>query len=65
MDGKPLLISDAGYGPHDAFYHAHGNYHLLHTCNCWTGEMLRSADIRCGIWTPSTLSVMWTIPADE
>ena len=51
------------FGPTDAFYPAHGQFNLLHTCNDWVGETLRSAGLSFGIWTPTpqsvTLSARW------
>ena len=60
--GDPVVVPGAAYHTRDAFYEAVPTYHLLNTCNCWTGRVLRSAGIRCGIWTPFTASVMWTLP---
>jgi uncharacterized protein (TIGR02117 family) len=62
--GGVRRIPGASYGLRDAFYEATDSYHLLSTCNCWTGRMLRGAGVRCGIWTPTTWSVMWTLPED-
>lgn len=61
-NGAARRIPGAAYGTHDAFYAAIGSYHFLNTCNCWTGRNLRGAGVRCGIWTPTTVSVMWTLP---
>ena len=51
------------FGPTDAFYPAHGQFNLFHTCNDWLGETLRAAGLRFGIWTPTpqsvTLSARW------
>ncbi|QUJ76363.1 DUF2459 domain-containing protein [Sulfitobacter albidus] len=47
----------AGFTPTDAFYPAHGRFHLLRTCNVWLGEKLRAAGVRFGLWTPLPLSV--------
>ena len=53
---KPLL--GRGYGPADIFYEARGSYNAYRTCNEWTGEALRAAGVRTGIWTPFSESVM-------
>ncbi len=53
---KPLL--GRGYGPADVFYEARGRYDAHRTCNEWTGEALRAAGIRTGIWTPFSESIM-------
>ncbi|WP_233503420.1 TIGR02117 family protein [Sphingomonas psychrotolerans] len=47
-----------GYGAADAFYGARGGYSLFRTCNAWTGEALRAAGVRAGIWTPFPSGVM-------
>ena len=47
-----------GYGGWDAFYEARGRYSALHTCNAWTGDMLRAAGIRVGAWTPFPVTVL-------
>lgn len=55
-------IAGAHYHRGDAFYRARGAYHLLNTCNCWTGQMLRTAGVRVGRWTPFPQSVLWSLP---
>lgn len=47
-----------GYGPYDAFYESHGRYSALRTCNAWTGEALRHAGVRVGVWTPFPVTVL-------
>ncbi|HEV2748302.1 MAG TPA: TIGR02117 family protein [Allosphingosinicella sp.] len=58
-EGRSLPLLGRGYGPSDIFYEAAGRYDVFRTCNEWTGEGLRSAGIRTGIWTPLERSVMW------
>jgi uncharacterized protein (TIGR02117 family) len=53
---KPLL--GRGYGPTDIFYEARGSYNAYRTCNEWTGEALRAAGVRVGLWTPFSQSIM-------
>ena len=53
---KPLL--GRGYGPADIFYEARGPYNAYRTCNEWTGEALRAAGVRTGVWTPLSPSIM-------
>lgn len=55
-DGRAQSVH--GYGPHDAFYAAHGHYNVIYTCNEWTGEALRHAGLRMGRWTPFPVTVM-------
>jgi uncharacterized protein (TIGR02117 family) len=53
---KPLI--GRGYGPADVFYEGLGRYNAYRTCNEWTGEALRAAGVRTGIWTPLSQSIM-------
>ena len=53
---KPLL--GRGYGPADVFYEGRGPYNAYRTCNEWTGEALRTAGVRTGVWTPVSQSIM-------
>lgn len=56
--GEPLPLLGRGYGPADTFYEARGSYNMGRTCNEWTGEALRAAGVRTGIWTPFSDSIM-------
>ncbi|MDE0877966.1 MAG: TIGR02117 family protein [Sphingomonas bacterium] len=47
-----------GYFDYDAFYPARGHYDAVHSCNDWTGDALRHAGIRAGLWTPFAITVM-------
>ncbi len=47
-----------GYSRNDAFYEARGRYDAVRTCNTWTGEALRHAGVRIGIWTPFPVTMM-------
>ncbi|CAA6809252.1 MAG: Unknown protein [uncultured Sulfurovum sp.] len=51
-----------GYGRKDFFYEAKGNYNLINTCNTWTGDQLRSANISMYYWTPFAQSVTTALP---
>ena len=48
-----------GYGWSDTFYESRRAYHFVRTCNEWTGEALRTAGVRMGVWTPAEQSIMW------
>lgn len=61
--GRTIPVRGRGYGPSDAFYEATGTYTALHTCNQWTGEALRTAGVRTGLWTPLSPSIMWRLDA--
>ena len=58
-DGSARPLIGRGYGPSDIFYEARGRYDGRRTCNEWTGEALRTAGVKVGIWTPFSQSVMW------
>lgn len=59
--GNSIVLKGKGYGPSDAFYEAVGNYNGARTCNEWTGELLRKAGVRTGVWTPFSDSIMWRL----
>ena len=52
---QPLPVP--GLSAHDRFYPAKGRFNLFNTCNVWIGEVLRTAGVRFGRWTPLPLSV--------
>jgi uncharacterized protein (TIGR02117 family) len=56
--GRTIPLLGRGYGPADVFYHGAGRYDAYRTCNEWTGEALRAAGVRTGIWTPLSQSIM-------
>ncbi len=55
---KVVLIPNRGYDLTDNFYQATGHYSFLKTCNVWTGDALKTAGIRQGIWTPFEAGVI-------
>ena len=60
--GRFLRIDPGAYGAADAFYHAHGFYHALNTCNCWVGRGLKAAGVRTGWFTPLPRTVSLHLP---
>ena len=60
--GRAMTIPEAHYHHADAFYEARGRYHLFRTCNVWTGETLKRAGIRVGLWTPFPSGVFHQLP---
>jgi uncharacterized protein (TIGR02117 family) len=50
-------LSHPGFTGTDAFFPAHGHFHLFRTCNVWLGETLRASGIPFGLWTPANWSV--------
>jgi uncharacterized protein (TIGR02117 family) len=47
-----FIPTNAVYGSNDAFYEAHGSYHLFHTCNTWANNALKSCGQKASLWTP-------------
>jgi len=47
-----IKIEGYTYGTNDTFYEANGNYTCLNTCNTWTNDILKKAEIKTAIWTP-------------
>ena len=54
--------SHRGYGKNDFFYPSSYNYNLFNTCNTWTGDRLREANISVSIWTPFSYNVINSLP---
>ncbi len=50
------------YGQHDAFYDSDLTYHLGHTCNQWSADLLAEAGVKVGWWTPFSGGVMKWVP---
>lgn len=59
--GLPVQAAP-GYGAHDAFFVANGQYTILETCNQWTGRALRLAEAPVAPWTPFSFLVTWNLP---
>jgi uncharacterized protein (TIGR02117 family) len=59
--GRTIPLIGRGYGNSDMFYEAVGSYNALYTCNSWTGQALRTAGVRTGLWTPLSQSIMWRL----
>lgn len=63
--GRTMPLIGRGYGWSDVFYESRLAYNFIRTCNEWTGEALRTAGVRAGVWTPTAQSIMWRLgPAD-
>lgn len=58
LDTQSRSVATPAYGPDNLFYDSHGHYSAVHTCNNWTGSVLRSAGVRIGMWTPMPGGVM-------
>jgi uncharacterized protein (TIGR02117 family) len=59
-DGAPIHVP-GGYTDADTFYEGSGGFSMLYNCNAWTGQALRAAGVRMGLWTPFEQSVMWRL----
>lgn len=59
--GRTIPLIGRGYGNSDVFYEAIGSYSAVYTCNSWTGQALRAAGVRTGLWTPLSQSIMWRL----
>jgi uncharacterized protein (TIGR02117 family) len=53
-----------GLYPDSGFYEAIGSYSFLRTCNAWTAEALRVADINTPLWAALAPAVMRQIDCD-
>lgn len=61
MDGEPVRIEGAGYGPNDAFYEGVGTFNAFLGCNTWTAAALRKAGLRTGWWNPLPATLGWSL----
>ncbi|MBV6624155.1 MAG: DUF2459 domain-containing protein [Rivularia sp. (in: Bacteria)] len=48
-----------GYTPTAGFYAAKDNYSILRTCNTWTADGLRKADINTPVWDSLSFAIMF------
>ena len=49
---NPIYINTtAQYGDSDAFYEAKGAYSMFYSCNTWTNQALKRANMPAGVWT--------------
>ena len=51
-----------GYGKDDIFYSSPYQYNIFNTCNTWTGEQLREANISVSYWTPFSYNIIDSLP---
>lgn len=51
QNDQPILVkTDAQYGDSDAFYEAKRSYSMFYSCNTWTNNALKRAQMPAGIW---------------
>jgi len=60
--GKKAISVHNGYGDSDRFYYSPYRYNLINTCNTWTGNILREANITMSYWTPFSWCVVNSLP---
>jgi hypothetical protein len=63
VDRKPVYLQ-TGFYQNSGFYEAKGTYSVLRTCNAWTAEGLRLADVNTPVWTALAPAVTWQIKCD-
>ena len=56
--GNKMKIS-YGYHNNDSFFEAKGSYSILRTCNDWTAEALRQAEVNTPLWSTLSSSIMF------
>jgi uncharacterized protein (TIGR02117 family) len=58
LNNRGASVAHPAYGADNLFYDSKGHYSAVNTCNNWTGEVLRNAGVRVGVWTPMPGGVM-------
>jgi uncharacterized protein (TIGR02117 family) len=53
------------YAGNDAFYDSSLTYHLGHTCNQWSSDLLAEAGVKTGWWTPLSGGLMKWVKQPE
>jgi uncharacterized protein (TIGR02117 family) len=56
--GSKIKIS-YGYHNNDSFYEANGSYSIFRSCNDWTAEALRKADVNTPLWSTLSSAIMF------
>lgn len=60
-EGNAVAVPGKSYGFDDLFFEANGRYQPLRTCNQWTAEALRTADVEVPLWTPFAQGLKWSL----
>ncbi|WDF69306.1 TIGR02117 family protein [Sphingobacterium oryzagri] len=61
--GQAMLIAtNAQYSQDDAFYEAKGAYSLFFSCNTWTNNALKTAQMPAGVWTVFSSGILRHYP---
>lgn len=61
--GAPRPLAGLTHGRGDAFFRGAARFTPWRSCNVWTGNLLREAGLRIGLWTPFAASVTWALGA--
>ncbi|MCA9982015.1 MAG: DUF2459 domain-containing protein, partial [Anaerolineales bacterium] len=64
-DGHIINLNCCWYpGFNDNFYDSPHSYHFLHTCNVWTNDALKKADLPTGRWALFDTDILRHLPRD-
>lgn len=58
LNDQGQSVAHPAYAADNVFYDSYGHYSAIQTCNSWTGDILRNAGVKVGIWTPLPGGVM-------
>ena len=56
--GGIIELPEMGYYHNDTFFEGAGSYTLFRTCNVWTNQKMKQADLPAVLWTPFPWPVM-------
>ncbi|MEM6725187.1 MAG: DUF2459 domain-containing protein [Bacteroidota bacterium] len=56
--GRITELPGTGYSNNDTFFEGAGSYTLFRTCNVWTNQKMKQADLPAVLWTPFPWPVM-------
>ena len=57
-DSELIKIDVPGYFDNDFFYEAEGSYSLFRTCNDWSNNALKVADVPTSVWSPFDFGIL-------
>lgn len=60
-ENQKFIFYHRGYDEHDYFFKANGSYHLFNTCNAWTNNALKEANLPASLWSPFAQGVIWRV----
>ncbi|MDA7913406.1 TIGR02117 family protein [bacterium] len=64
-DNDRIQIEGYAFSRTDAFFDAHGRYHILNTCNSWAGRALKMSGVRTPWLSPMPKSPMIYIESEK